>query len=454
MPGDRATERPRCAAARTGMGMGNRSRTGVDQSHPPKPPSLRRNMAYAAVGRGIHVATQFGLIAVVAQLGTPADVGALTLAAAIVTPLFFLTSMGLRDVHTVDDLTLHSRADYVALRLVGGAVAVALSMACVLALYGPAQTLVVAAAAGFALVKFFGAQTSLNHGVFQRAERLDFVALSNLARGGGGFLAFAAVFAATRDLPLALFAEAAVWFVSYFVVDQPLLRRVGGTTAWRELAAVRLHAVLRLLWWLLPVGLALWFLRAATSAPPIVLARHVDLDTVGIFGAIAYVYSALAMASGTIGGAAAARLRRHYRSGGRRAFVRLVLRLSAVSATAGAVGLAGAAVLGEAVLGLAFGEAYRRGDLLLIVVLAAAIGLAAAPFVTGLQAGQAFRRRLIIGVAGFGAAWVAAMALVPAWGAQGAAWSLVVMALANAGATLVLFRGVLRDMPAPTAGEG
>lgn len=411
-------------------------------------------MAYAAVGRGIHVATQFGLIAVVAQLGTPADVGALTLAAAIVTPLFFLTSMGLRDVHTVDDLTLHSRADYVALRLAGGAVAVVLSMVCVLALYGAEQTLVVAAAAGFALVKFFGAQTSLNHGVLQRAERLDLVALSNLARGGGGFLAFAAVFAATRDLPLALFAEAGVWFLSYFAVDRPLLRRVGGATGWGELVAVRPRTVVRLLWWLLPVGLALWFLRAATSAPPILLARHADLATVGIFGAVAYVYSALAMASGTIGGAAAARLRRLYRSGARRAFVRLVLRLSALAAAAGAAAVAAAALLGDAALGLVFGEAYRRGDLLVIVVLAAAIGLAAAPFVTGLQAGQAFRRRLVTGIAGFGAAWAAAWGLVPAWGAPGAAWALVVMALANAGATLVLFRGVLRDMPAPDAGGG
>lgn len=396
--------------------------------------------------------TQFATLIVVVRLGTPTDVGALAIASAIVTPMFFLTSMGLRDVHTVDDLTDRSRADYVMLRLLGGSLAVILSLLAVFVLYGVSEALLVASAASFALVKFFGAQTSLNHGVFQRAERLDFVAVSNLARAGGGFIAFAAVFAATRNLPLALFAEACLWFLSNFLIDQPMLRRVGGNTSVRELVAVRLRPVLQLLWWLLPIGVTLWLMRAAVSAPPIVLARHADLETVGIFGAIAYAYTAVAMLSSTVGGASAARLRRFYRNGNRAGFVRLTLRLVAFSALIGAFVLGVGVIAGDAILDFVFGPTYARGDLLVILLLAAAIGISAGPLITGLQAGQAFRRRLLTGLAGFFAAVTSAALLVPDFGATGAAWSLVVMATGNAVMTIILFVSVLRDMPAPSAG--
>ena len=52
----------------------------------------------------------------------------MTLALALVTPLFFLTSMGMRDVHSVDDLDAFSRADYVAVRMFGSLFAVALPL--------------------------------------------------------------------------------------------------------------------------------------------------------------------------------------------------------------------------------------------------------------------------------------------------------------------------------------
>lgn len=416
-----------------------------------QPLSLRRNLIYAAAGRGFYVAIQFATIALVAKLGTASDVGRLTLASAIVTPLFFLTSMGLRDVHTVDDLTRYTRADYVALRLFGGSLAVALSLLAAAALHGESDPLVVMAAAGFAMVKFFGAQASLNHGIFQRAERLDFVALSHLARGTAGLAAFAAVFGATGDLPLALFAEAGLWALSFFVVDKPMLRRVCGDTTWRDLAGVRPGVIVRLLWWLLPVGLALWLLRAAISAPPLVLARYADMETVGIFGALAYVYSAFAMASTAMGGASAARLRRHYRMGQRQAFARLTRRLALFAAAAALAAMAAGAVAGEQLIGIVFGSEYQRRDLLLILLLAAGIGMATSPFMIALQAGQAFRRRLLAGIGGFVACWTSALLMIPHWAELGAAWSLVVMAAANGIVTLWLFWNLLRSIPAQSA---
>ena len=98
-----------------------------------KTPSLATNMVYSLLSKVQLAASQFGVIAIVARLGSPEVVGALTLASAVVTPLFFFASMGMRRAHTVDDLTTYSRADYIALRLMSGAGAAVLALAAVIA---------------------------------------------------------------------------------------------------------------------------------------------------------------------------------------------------------------------------------------------------------------------------------------------------------------------------------
>lgn len=417
-------------------------------------PSLRLNLVYAMSGRVVFALTQFGILSVVAHLGTTEDVGAMTLASAIVTPLFFLTSMGMRDVHAVDDLDHFTRADYVALRAFGGGVAVLLTAAIVLGFYGASGWLVQAAAIAFALVKFFGAQSSLNHGIFQRAERLDFVALSNVSRGVFGLAVFAAAFWASRDLPLALLFEALAWYLVFLVVDRTFLGRLRARTAFAELRGVRPAKVLRLAWWVLPVGVSLWLTRAAQSAPPIVLERHTDLATVGVFGALAYVHTAVSMFSGTLGSASAARLRRYYRGGKRRGFARLTAKLVALSALIGALGVAIAWFGGDALLNLLFGEAYRQRDLFTIIMLGSAISIVASPLVSAVTAGQAFRLRLVNAGVGFGVGVAAAVLLVPPFGAAGAAWAMVCLTLAHLLVAAVAFRFVMAKMPAPAVPAG
>jgi hypothetical protein len=174
-----------------------------------RPLSLRRNLLHAAFGKAVFALTQFGILATVTHLGPPEHVGAMTVASALVTPLFFLTSMGMRDVHAVDDLDRFTRADYVALRFLGGSVAVILVCLLAFTYQSSSGWFVQATTIAFAFVKFFGAQSSLNHGVFQRAERMDYVAASVLSRGLGGLGVFALTYWLTMNLPLATALEAA-----------------------------------------------------------------------------------------------------------------------------------------------------------------------------------------------------------------------------------------------------
>lgn len=394
-------------------------------------PSLKSNILYAGVGNALFALTQWGILSIVARLGTAEEVGAITIAAALVTPLFFLASMGMRDGHAVDDLDRFSRADYVALRVVSSVLAFLIVLLLVVTYRSSSGWLVQSTTLAFATVKFFGAQATMNHGIFQRAERMDYVARSMLSRGLLGLAAFAAAYWLTGDLPLALLCEAGAWWACVWLVDRRMLEFLGTRTSMAEVLQASLKNVGRLALWLLPLGLSISLMRAAGSAPPLVLERHVDLATVGVFGAVAYVNTALSTVSGAIGTASAARLRRLYRAGERRRFGRLVLKLSALSTAVGAALVGAAWLFGDAILASIYGAGYRRGDLLVIVVIASALRIAGAPFQFALTAGQAFGRRFVNNAVTFAAALVAALVLVPRAGAMGAAWAMVIATAVN-----------------------
>lgn len=415
--------------------------------------SLKRNLLHAGTGKIVFALSQFCILAIVARLGTLEEVGAMTLASAIVTPLFFLASMGMRDVHAVDDLDRFTRADYVALRVIAASMAMVLILVVALTYQSSSGWLVQATTVASGTVKFFGAQSSLCHGMFQRAERMDFVARSILVRALLGLLVFGMTFWAFRNLPLALLVEAAAWYGTYLFVDRRLMARLGAQTPWREVIAVRARRLAALACWIMPVGVSLLLARASTSIPPLVLDRYADLATVGVFGAMAYLNTAISMVAGTLGSASAARLRRQYRQGKRRAFLRLAAILTCMSAIFGGAGVLVAWLAGDMILGLVYGDAYRRADLLVVVMIASAATVASAPLLTALNAGQAFRVRVTNSIITCVVSVAASLLLIPAFGATGAAWSLVVAMVAALLLTLLSVHSISARLVEGAANE-
>ncbi|WP_292068863.1 oligosaccharide flippase family protein [Marivita sp. XM-24bin2] len=402
------------------------------------PLSLKRNIVFATIGRGYYALTQFLVIVVTSRLGTPEDVGILTLAAAVVTPLFFLTSMGIRDVLTVDDLDRFTRVDYVVLRLAGSVLAVLVAIIAAFAVYGEQDVVVPLSILAFSLIKFFGAQSALNHGLFQRAERLDFVAWSIFARGTAGFLAFVGVFFLTRDLALALFCEAAAWFLTYSLVDQGLLRRLNLESPFRALSATNLRRLGHLTLWVLPIGIALCLTRAATSIPAIVLENSAGLAAVGYFGVLAYAHTAMSMIANTLGSASAARLRRYFREGRVREFWHLNKQLTLLSLGLGLLATAFAWVAGATVLGWVFGSDYAMRAEFTVTVAASGLSLVASPAVTAVTAAQAFRWRIFISGSAAAMGLVSSLILIPTYGVMGAALAFVVTSVVYLAATLIV----------------
>lgn len=413
----------------------------------PRVPSLRRNVLYSTFANGFFALTQWGIVIVSAHLGTAADVGVITVVTALVTPIFMFAQMAMRDGHSVDDLNEFTRADYIALRIVTSTVAVGVVAVVVFIYLAPAGAVMQATAASFAAVKLMGAQANMNHGIFQRAERLDYVALSLISRGFFGLISFSVCYLSTGNLALAFLAQGLIWWVCLYAVDLHFLNRLQARVTFHDVLNVSPRQVIKLAGWMLPLGLAVFLMVASTSVPKLVLGRNADLTVVGIFGAIAYINVALDTISGAIGTASAARLRRLYRDGQRNRFLRMNIRLALLSASLGGAMWLAALLYGGQILKLLYGDEYARGDIFQVAILAAALRVSAAPLQFAMNAGQAFWRRMGNSGFTFVVSLVSSVALIPSHGAVGAAWAMVIPAAVNLALTAFSTVRIVKDMP-------
>jgi len=409
-------------------------------------PTMRKNIFFATLANIFFALTQWGILIVLTRVGTPEDVGSLTVITALVTPIFMLANMDMRNGHSADDLTDFTPTDYVALRLISSFLATLTICFIALTYLDKFGYLVQASAIAFSLAKFVGGQINMNHGFFQRAERMDFVARSLFCQGAFGLCLFAIVYFYSKNLPLAFSAQAVAWWISLVIIDKRLLRGLGKVVPVIDILRVSGKTVLRLARWTYPLGLAVFMMTAASSWPRLVLERHVDISLVGVFGAIAYINIALNIVGNAIGSSSSSRLRRLYSAGNKSRFLRLTLLLSSLSGLLGGLLCLLVYLFGAEILSVMYGEFYANTEVFEITIIAAAIRFVAAPLQFSINAGQAFRRRMFNSASVLIVAILASMIFIPEYGLLGAAWALVSLSAANLFLTLAAFFVVLNKI--------
>ena len=80
-------------------------------------PSLRSNFAWTFAGNMLYAGCQWGMISVLAKLGSPSITGQFTLGLAVSAPVFMFTNLQLRAVQATDVNADCGFADYFSLRL-------------------------------------------------------------------------------------------------------------------------------------------------------------------------------------------------------------------------------------------------------------------------------------------------------------------------------------------------
>src|SRR5579872_3454436 len=140
------------------------------------PLSVRRNFAWSLGGNATYALCQWGILIVIAKLGSTAMLGRFALALAITAPVFMLTNLQLSAVLASDALQEYPFSSYLTLRVAGSTSALLFICSLVLIARFHRDTAAVALAIAFA--KAAESFSDLIYGLWQKFERFKKVAIA------------------------------------------------------------------------------------------------------------------------------------------------------------------------------------------------------------------------------------------------------------------------------------
>jgi O-antigen/teichoic acid export membrane protein len=396
--------------------------------------SLGRVASWGVVGNLAYAGCQWGMLVVLAKLGSAEMLGQLALGFAVTAPVFLLTSLSLRGVLTTDVRVEYSLGDYLALRLVTAFIGLA-AVASIAGLVDYRwETRVVILAIG--VLKAIEAVSDILYGVMQRHDRTDLIARSIGSRGVLSVLALAAGVQLSGSVLWGLLLVAVMWALVLATYDIPeSVRLLGGDVRPRWVRS----DLLRLARLSIPLGVTAMFISLSATIPRYFIERHRGEQDLGAFVAMAYLVVIGEVIANALGQAASPRLARYYAAGDRARFRRLLVGLVGLGLVLGGSGLVIARAWGRELLAVLYRPEYaEHAEALEMLMLAAGIGYVATFLYYTMTSARLFRVQMPLFVGVAAASLVACAALVPARGVMGAAQASVATAVVNLlGATAV-----------------
>ena len=409
--------------------------------------SVRNNFLLLTVGRFLSALSIWLALVVLTKLsGDPGTVGIYALAQVICLPITEVARMGLRDVRASDTRGEFLFRDYLSLRLV--AAGVALLFMGVGGIAKSESGPVLAVVLLYGLTRVLELVSDVIYGLFQAQERMDYIARSLCLQGplALGLLTFG--YWATGSLVVAVLGQLTAHVIVLFAHDLPTGRRRVALEA-RQGDALRprweLAVLRRLALRALPLAFATVLAMVGAHLPRFAVEGYLGVEALGLFAPILALALAPTRLVHALGMAATARLADHHAEGERRAFLALLGRMTLGGGVVGLVGVLVAAQFGEPILATLYTAEYAPYSYVLVLVVSGA----ALRFMSDvLQFGIIAARRFWWFTVQYGSvalvATVACAALIPAYGLEGAAWSVL---LTFAVQLAVIAAGVLRTLP-------
>jgi O-antigen/teichoic acid export membrane protein len=271
------------------------------------------------------------------------------------------------------------------------------------------------------------------HGLAQKRERLDLVAVSIVLKALLGLSLFAVAFTHQRSLPGAMGALVAGWALAILCFDVPVARVLMRTVShglaattgalrplWRRSA---LKGVLLLTW---PLAVIMLLAQLRHTVPRAVLEAHGGEQMLGVFSALAYLTVAGNTLATALTEASIARMSRLFAAGDRAGFRRGARRLWLTGILIGSAGVLLAVTVGRWLLEVVYTPEYAtRADVLVWIIAAGGMNNLGSLLAGPVTAMRAFGPQLILH---FGnvllLGWLSFL-FIPRFGLMGAAWAIL-----------------------------
>jgi O-antigen/teichoic acid export membrane protein len=402
---------------------------GVSSSEPSREirPTLRKNLVYSALGHGFYTFSQWAILAGLAKLGTPEVVGNFAFCLAVTAPLVEFTGLQLHVVIATDSRGRYSLFHYLLLRALTGLFAFLL-VGLLLHWY-PVPSWLSAAVFAMTAAKLVEGCSLICHGRFQRAERMDWVARSQVLRGILAVTAVCGLFAAGRPLSWGIAMLGISWGLVYLLHDLPVARRIesSGTSVVRTVYVGEIFGLARLSF---PLGIAVGLNTLSSHLPRYFVGVSLGAHALGIFAALAYLGVGARLFYLPVIQTVMPRLAHLFHSGKLTAFFRLLLQGLALAVGLSLAGWIVLAVTGKPLLRLIYTQEYAQFQPLVLVLWGGvALHFLASVLIGAIQASHRFAWVLACYGAGNLVLVATLAAGVASWGLTGAAMATVLAGL-------------------------
>jgi O-antigen/teichoic acid export membrane protein len=405
-------------------------------------PPLRVTFAWTLAGNVIYAGCQWGMISVLAKLGSTTAVGQFALALAITAPIIMLTNMALRSVEATDARSEFDFAHYFTLRFTCTSLAVAAILATVVILRFDRKVSAVIVLVG--LAKAVESFSDVIAGLLQKHERLDQVAVSMSLKGGVSIVAFGATFYYWRSLAAASVSLVLAWLCVFLVYDLRLAKGLLGAN--RYFVNFTVSKLSRLAKLSLPLGIVAALTSFNFNVPRYAVQHYRGASELGIFSALGYVTVAMTLLVNALAQSAIVRLSKSFATGQLADYSRLLMRMAGLCILAAGAAIIACRLFGSRALQVIYGREYAAHvGLLQIFVAVAGVSAVAAVLGCGMTAARRFRGQLPVLAATVMVCAIGATILTPKFGAVGSAAAMLISAAVQVVGSYWVVRNALRQ---------
>ena len=400
--------------------------------------TIRANAVWMLVANGMFAFSRWAIVVIVAKLGSQELVGQYGLAVAMCLPTITICRFGLRILQSTDAHNELSFGEYLSFSLV--ATPIGLVVVAMLMFAKGSESDFIALVMVVALWNSIESISDLFSGLFQRYERIDYLAKAYILQTSLMVGLMLVGFAVTHSLLVGVSGLVFAAVVRLLVYELPIggklvavnpadgARRIPLADAWTAIAPkLSWRAVRGILFAGTPLAIVTFLMAYTASAP-----RYVIDDVLknparlGVFVALLSLASAQNLVVGGVAQSLASPLAILFVQRERARLVRLILKAMALALFVSLPGLAIAIVFGKPLLSLVFTPAYAAdNDVFVILMLAGAVDGLGNVLGTTASSMRRFALQAPIHAIKLAITYGGGIWAVSVFGLQGIAWVLV-----------------------------
>jgi O-antigen/teichoic acid export membrane protein len=399
--------------------------------------SLKLNCSWMLAGNLIYSASQWGILTVLAKLGSPEMVGKFAMGIAVSAPIIMFSNLQLRQVQATDARGKYLFTDYLGLRLFATTIAwlVIIGVACI-GRYGVELGLVIIAVG---LAKALESLSDVYFGLFQQHERMDLVARSIIMKGIVSVICVGVVIYVTRSVLWGVLAMAGAYALRLFLFDMGNARQVLasinpalGKSRFQK-PSTNVPILLEIAKLAVPLGVCTLLLSLNVNIPRYFIEHFGGVRQLGYFAATSYIMVVGSTIASALGQSVCPRLAKYYAARRLDDFRSLTLKLLGLGIVMGIVEVGVVALAGKKILTILYKPDYASTyKVFILVAIASAIADIGSFLSYGMTAARQFKVQVPIAAISLALTIPACAVFIPRYGLYGAGLSLIVCSTVQA----------------------